>query len=353
MLRIPARYRKPLLHTCCWLLYIGYEQLSVAVVVKHYEPPAGIIYFYLVNIILFYTQWLILEKYAGIKKRAYFHAAAAMLVALIAAMLLKIAGELIIDNGVQDLTHNLIKARTMMTLDLLRSIFYMILATTCWLVTYNNRLRKTAADEQIRQLTMAGINADLKIKLSNAQNAYLQQQINPHLLFNTLNFVYSTVHRHSPDGGRAVFLLTEILDFSLRKPDENGRTGLQAEIGQISNLIDLNRYRFDFDLKLQMTVTGDPADYRIIPLVLLTLVENMFVHGDFKGKPAGIRIAVAENGSLDFKTDNFFSRNLHTHARGNGLYNIRTRLEHNYPDKFRLTTETTADHFSTHLTIQL
>jgi sensor histidine kinase YesM len=229
----------------------------------------------------------------------------------------------------------------------------MVLGTTYWMIIYNNRLRKNAADEQIRQLTLANLNADLQVKLSNAQNAYLQQQISPHLLFNTLNFVYSTVHQQAPDGGRAIFLLTEILDFSLRKNDEAGRTELSAEIDHINNLIDLNRYRFDFELPLELVIKGDPAGHRIIPLVLLTLVENMFVHGDFKDQGAGITIAISANGLLEFATDNAVSSRSHPRGRGTGLNNIRTRLEHSYPGGFRLSAEETDNHFFTKLTIQL
>lgn len=353
MKQLSSKYKLIFLHACCWTIYIGYEQLAVFIVSPLYQLSVGVVYFYILNICLFYLQTIILERTIKKNNPDYLKAAAMMTLMILAFTFLKIAGELIMSKEKGDYLGHMTGFSTIIILNLIRSVFYMIAGTSYWLTLYNIRLRSAAADEKIRQLTMAGINADLQAKLAKTRNAYLQQQINPHLLFNTLNFVYSTVHKHSPDGGHAVYLLTEILDFSLRKNDEAGRMELSAEVDQIRNLIDLNRYRFDFELPMELVIKGHPAGHRIIPLVLLTLVENMFVHGDFKDQPAKITLAVAANGLLEFATDNAIGQGSHRPGRGTGLNNIRTRLEHAYPGGFRLSAEETDNHFLTKLTIQL
>jgi two-component system LytT family sensor kinase len=353
MKQVYSKYKVVFIHAFCWTIYIGYEQLAVFIVSSIYQLSAGAIYFYILNICLFYLQTIILELTINKDKPAYLKAAAMMGLMLLAFTFLKIAGEFFMSKEKGDYLGHMTVFNTIIILNLIRSVFYMIAGTSYWLTVYNFRLRAAANDEKIRQLTLANVNADLQVKLSNTQNAYLQQQISPHLLFNTLNFVYSTVHKHAPNGGRAIFLLTEILDFSLGNNDETGRTELSAEIDQINNLIDLNRYRFDFDLPIELVIKGAPAGRRIIPLVLLTLVENMFVHGDLKDKAAGITLAISASGLLEFTTANAISRRSHPPGRGTGLNNIRTRLEHAYPESFQLGTEETDEHFFTKLTMQL
>jgi two-component system LytT family sensor kinase len=346
-------YRFVFIHVCCWAGYILYEQLAVFVVSSPYHLSAGTLFFYLINIGLFYFQNAILKRTIAGSKPDYVLAACMTILGLCAFTGLKIIGELFFSNEKREYLYAAGVFQKTNILNLVRSFFYMVSGTAYWAVIHSIRLRKQAADERIKQLTMEGINADLQVKLANAQNAYLQQQINPHLLFNTLNFVYSTVHKHAPDGGHAIFLLTEILDFSLRKNDEKGRTGLGAEIEQIHNLIALNRYRFDFELRLKFTMTGDPSAHRIIPLVLLTLVENMFVHGDFNHRPAAITMAVSADGQLQVETQNAINSKSIPSGRGSGLNNIRTRLEHAYPGRFRLSYSRTGEHFLTNLAIQL
>lgn len=318
-----------------------------------YHLSLGTLFFYIINIALFYSQAAILQGTLGRKDPKYLLAFCMCILLLGLSTFCKGLGELLLSREGYDYLHNSEALKKILILDFVRSFFYQLGGTSYWFIRQSLRLKRAAANTRIEQLTLAGINAELQIKLSKVHNAFLQQQINPHLLFNTLNFVYSTIHKQSNEGGRAIFLLTEILDFTLKNSDNTLDNTISDEMEQVSNLIALNSFRFKGGLSVDLLITGDPAAHRIIPLVLLTLVENMFVHGDFKDHAARIELTVNANGLLHFETANAMSKRAAPRGRGTGLHNIRTRLAYAYPDNFKLITEEDDHHFLTKLTIQL
>ncbi|MFD2146268.1 histidine kinase [Mucilaginibacter antarcticus] len=60
--------------------------------------------------------------------------------------------------------------------------------------------------------------------------AYLQQQISPHLLFNTLTFIHNTYYKHSRTASQCVLLLVDIMRFSLEEVDIKGKTTLKRKL---------------------------------------------------------------------------------------------------------------------------
>jgi two-component system LytT family sensor kinase len=197
----------------------------------------------------------------------------------------------------------------------------------------------------------------LEVRLSRARNAYLQQQMNPHLLFNALNFVYSRVLETNADAGRCLVLLTDILRFSLDGAGPDGKCSLEEESSQLESLLEINRFRFDGSMLIDMKMEGDFAAYRIPPLILLTLLENVFKHGDLSRQdaPGYVRLTVSSGGEL-----HFFSRNIRKPQgqppcrTGTGLENIRIRLAHAYPaGRFELKTEESETDFLVDLTVML
>jgi len=204
------------------------------------------------------------------------------------------------------------------------------------------------------QLTALKEKAELQANLAESRNAYLQQQLNPHLLFNALNFVYSRVFKHSADGARALQLLTEILRYTISESGADGKTDLPAEITQIENLIEINRFRYDTPLQLDVRIENIGGDERILPLILLTLTENIFKHGNLRDpvNRALLEIRQDESGALFYHSHNLKkSRSDHTRSSQIGLKNIRIRLDFAYPGKYDLAIHETDDFFT--LTLKL
>src|SRR6201999_3176822 len=102
-----------------------------------------------------------------------------------------------------------------------------------------------------------------------------QNQISPHLLFNSLNFIYSSIHKLSEKAGKGVMLLSEIMRYSLVSSEDNRTVLLPQEVDQIQKLIELTHLRFEQQLFISFKKKGKLAEVKILPLVLITLVENM------------------------------------------------------------------------------
>jgi len=114
--------------------------------------------------------------------------------------------------------------------------------------------------------------------LLQARMAALQNQINPHFLFNTLNSISSLV-RFDPDTAREMILkLATILRRLLHSTDSF--VPLREEIEFIDNYLDIEVVRFGRD-KLRVVKELDPGSLEaMVPSMLLQpLVENCIKHG--------------------------------------------------------------------------
>ncbi len=130
---------------------------------------------------------------------------------------------------------------------------------------WNNTRMEIKIEEQQRALMQARMEA-------------LQNQINPHFLFNTLNSVSSLV-RFDPDTARDVIVkLANILRRLLRKGD--AFVQLREEFDFIDDYLDIEVVRFGRD-KLTVVKDLDPASLDVVvpSMLLQPLVENSIKHG--------------------------------------------------------------------------
>jgi two-component system, LytTR family, sensor kinase len=114
--------------------------------------------------------------------------------------------------------------------------------------------------------------------LLHARMEALQNQINPHFLFNTLNSISSLV-RFDPDTARELISkLATILRRLLNSTDSF--VPLREEVEFIDNYLDIEVVRFGQD-KLRVVKELEPAslDVMVPSMILQPLVENSIKHG--------------------------------------------------------------------------
>src|SRR5271157_5451748 len=114
--------------------------------------------------------------------------------------------------------------------------------------------------------------------LLHARMEALQNQINPHFLFNTLNSISSLV-RFDPDMAREViFKLATILRKLLNASE--AFAPLREEFEFVDNYLDIEVVRFGRD-KLRVVKELDPASLDVVvpSMLLQPLVENSIKHG--------------------------------------------------------------------------
>ncbi|WP_439699238.1 sensor histidine kinase [Mucilaginibacter sp. AW1-7] len=220
-----------------------------------------------------------------------------------------------------------------------RGLYFLVFSTLYWAFLRFIAYRKNVNEKERLNLVVSKEKAELENKLADVRNAYLQHQINPHLLFNTLNFIYNKVYQNSESASECVFLLAEIMRYSLKEADESGKKLLEMEVEQIDNLIKINRLRYNHPLYINFIVTGRFTGVKIIPLILLTFVENVFKHGNLKIEEdkATMELNVNENNELTFTTRNIKKQqNPNDRLKSIGVENAIKRLSYNYPDQYKL-----------------
>ncbi len=186
-----------------------------------------------------------------------------------------------------------------------------------------------------------------------AEVNFLKAQINPHFLFNTLNFVYNDISKLSPKSGEAIMALTRMMRYSVESTKADLIT-LSKELEAIQEYLDLQQLRFGEKLALNYTKTGSFGFMAFPPLVLVSLIENAFKYGvhDDPDNPIDIKLNITSQG-LHFTCKNKkrldFSDKETTSV---GITNINRRLEMAYANGFTLFTNDNNSHYEVVLDVK-
>ena len=188
------------------------------------------------------------------------------------------------------------------------------------------RLRAEAAEQQARAV-------GLQAQLAESRLRALRTQLNPHFLFNTLNFISSDLERDPRGVRRMIARLSELLRYTLDKTDVR-EAPLRQELGFIDGYLEIQRIRFEDRLAVQRDVDPAVLDALVPSLILQPLVENAVKHGiAHREKGGGIELRAWREGEhlhLSVRDDGPGlppADGDGTAAPGIGLRNTRERLE--------------------------
>lgn len=346
-----------LVHIICWTLFITYELTMVYIAFGTLEKPYGYLVFYFINISFFYLFATLLNYVFEEREGRYFKGIAGYLLLLSVYLIIKSVADYLVDSSPANPSNSFLYIKGSLQRNMVRALYFSILAMFYWSAGRIAFFKRQTLEAEKRQLIIEKDNAELEAQLTKTRNAYLQQQINPHMLFNALNFVYNSAQKYSDDAAHCIWLLSEIMRFSLEEADSGGKIKLDREVEQIENLIAINRYRFKEPLYLKLEMDGDFSPHKIIPLILLTLTENLFKHGNLTEvtSPAVLKLTTDENGQLTF-----YSRNLKKSKNGHprqrkalGLQNIRLRMDSFYKDNYKLEINEPGEFYELTLTLKL
>ena len=215
-----------------------------------------------------------------------------------------------------------------------RALFFIGFSTGYYyLITF---IKERIVNDELEKLRLTNIIEQQRIQheLNVTVNAYLKAQINPHFLFNTLNFIYNNARKDSPIAAEAIMTLSEMMRYAIKSEKAEEYISIKAEIEQVENLISLHQLRQNDQLYIKFNYVLDEAEVKFIPLVLMTLAENIFKHGNLSkpAKPALIEV-ISDKGDLVIRTENLINEYNNYSSGKVGLENIRKRLFHVYGDK--------------------
>ena len=172
--------------------------------------------------------------------------------------------------------------------------------------------------------------ANLERRLTEAQMATLQAQVEPHFLFNTLALIGQLIETDHREAARVHGYLIEYLRASL--PQMRGKAGAGGTLGKQVELSRAYLAIMQARMKERLAVRFEVADFLgsapFPPMMLQTLIENAIKHG-LEPKVAGGAIVVrahVEGATLHVDVcDDGVGFALHG-GDDVGLANIRERL---------------------------
>jgi Histidine kinase len=169
-----------------------------------------------------------------------------------------------------------------------------------------------------------------------AELELLKTQVQPHFLFNTLNNIYYLAYTKDNKTAGVVAKLSDIMRYFVDEATKE-KVPLHTELKFITNYMELEQIRMLHPAKIKFTVEAN-ENRQLPPMLLITLIENIFKHGIDKLKAenkAFIELKEKE-GYLHLKTTNGYTEKNKTTLTGKGLINLRKRLTLVYKDDFSL-----------------
>ncbi|GAA0345541.1 hypothetical protein GCM10009092_07530 [Bowmanella denitrificans] len=181
---------------------------------------------------------------------------------------------------------------------------------------------------QIAQTAQQRDKAEMELHL-------LQAQLEPHFFFNTLANLHNLI---DIDGERAKHLLEELTRY-LRSTIPQFRQRfikLSEELEIVRRYLNIQKIRFGDKLNFRIESDDSVAACPVLPMSVLSLVENAIKHGIEKTRRGGtIQILARQQGEQLLLTVSDDANLLQQQSEGTGLSNLIARLDTAYEGRAR------------------
>ncbi|MDE6386967.1 MAG: sensor histidine kinase [Lachnospiraceae bacterium] len=194
-------------------------------------------------------------------------------------------------------------------------------------------------------------------KMRRADLRLLQEQINPHFLYNTLDTIVWLIEGNDPD--KAVNMVMSLSEF-FRLVLSKGREyiTIQEEEMHIKSYLEIQQVRYRDIMKYEIHIDPQLYQYKILKLTLQPLVENSLYHGiKYKRAKGNIIVTgVQSQGRIHFKVeddgigmeaaelDNLrkeIVKPCKDTGKGFGLANVNERIRMNFGAEYGMTIDST------------
>jgi len=184
-----------------------------------------------------------------------------------------------------------------------------------------------------------------------AELAHLRSQVNPHFLFNTLNTLYAfALTEKSDKTAEVIAKLANLMRFMIDDMEKES-IPLKKEVSYIQDYIKLQSIRSSVEHEININIeVEDNESYQVAPMLFIPFVENAFKHGLNPNKVSQLNIDIkARDNKIQFVIENSVDRNFEAYYKekgfGIGIENVKSRLEHIYPNQHNISIAQTNDKF--------
>lgn len=167
-------------------------------------------------------------------------------------------------------------------------------------------------------------NSRLREENLSFQLRSLQEQINPHFFFNTLNTLSSVIRRKDRDVGlKFVENMSDVYRYLLDTQKED-LIKLKTELAFLESYTYMLATRYEDGLILEIDIPDDARESLIPPLALQMLLENAIKHNTITAsKP--LRIQIRQSGNVILVSNNIQLKLSNDEHTGMGLPNLMQR----------------------------
>ncbi|MFV0328514.1 MAG: sensor histidine kinase [Dysgonomonas sp.] len=218
------------------------------------------------------------------------------------------------------------------------SLFY---AGSSTLVLFKNWILDKQQSEELESTTL-----QLELKL-------LENQINPHFLFNMLNNANIMIKKEPDIALHIINKLEEMLRY-LMNNNTHEKVFLREEILFLTDFLELEKTRRDF-FNYSVSKEEEFDDIQIHPLLFIAFVENAVKHNQDSQSVSYVHISFRiENNNLIFTCENSIpQKTINKQSGGIGLTNIKRRLDLLYKGNYSLQQSKTDMNYTVKLKLKL
>lgn len=168
-------------------------------------------------------------------------------------------------------------------------------------------------------ISMKYKNEEIKNQILETKLKALENELNPHFLFNALNSVSELIYQDQKKAENAVIQISKFLRNAINK---ESLITLETELSMVKTYVNIENVRFDEKIVLKIDDFEEFKDIKVPKFSIQLLVENAIKHG-FTGAILNINIKFDKN-SIIVINDGKITRNP---KFGTGLSNLQKRLE--------------------------
>jgi len=233
----------------------------------------------------------------------------------------------------------------------LKSVAEMLTMITGSLVQLiiNSLREKQLNSYKMEMLKEKQLQAELESSLHEAKLKFLESQVNPHFLFNTLNTIAQTSMMEGANTAATLtYALSNLLRLSLGKTES--LITIKEELGYVEDYLFIQKTRFPSRFEVKIEIDPKIHQVRIPFMSIMVLIENSIIHGFTNIRWKGsllirgylenneVIIEVVDNGSgvptAVIEEIKASQGSFNSPFKGLGLKNVYKRLEFYYGQNF-------------------
>lgn len=199
-------------------------------------------------------------------------------------------------------------------------------------------------------------NQEVQLQKTENELSVLKAQLNPHFLFNSLNYLYGTALAEKAERtSQSVMMLSEMMRYTITGATEN-LVPLHNELKFIKNYIYLQKARLPQkeSIHIEIDIDDYEGNQKIAPLLLLPFIENAFKYGVSIDESCLIRVYVKISDiELKMQVVNSVNEPLDSSGNNTGIINTRKRLDLLYNNRYLLECNRTDTQYTVYLSVKI